>query len=38
MTALSLVFPIQNPINAVTIGFGIGMNAVIAFYLGAQDQ
>lgn len=38
MTALSLVYPIQNLINAVTIGFGIGMNAVIAFYLGAQDQ
>lgn len=38
MTALSLVFPVQNLINAVTIGFGIGINAVIAFYLGAQDQ
>lgn len=38
MTALSLVYPVQNLINAVTIGFAIGMNAVIAFYLGAQDQ
>ncbi|MDO4333790.1 MAG: MATE family efflux transporter [Eubacteriales bacterium] len=38
MTALSLVFPVQNLVNAVTIGFGIGINAVIAFYLGAQDQ
>lgn len=38
MTALSLVFPVQNLVNAVTIGFGVGMNAVIAFYLGAQDQ
>lgn len=38
MTALSLVFPVQNLVNAVTIGFGIGVNAVIAFYLGAQDQ
>lgn len=37
MTALSLVFPVQNLVNAVTIGFGVGMNAVIAFYLGAQD-
>lgn len=37
MTALSLVYPIQNLINAVNIGFGVGMNAVIAFYLGAQD-
>lgn len=38
MTALSLVYPVQNLVNAVTIGFGIGINAVIAFYLGAQEQ
>lgn len=38
MTALSLVFPVQNLINAVTIGFAIGMNAVISFCLGAQDD
>lgn len=38
MTALSLVFPIQNFINAVTIGFSIGINAVISYYLGAQKQ
>ena len=37
MTALSLVFPVQNLINAVTIGFSIGTNAVIAYHLGAQD-
>lgn len=37
MTALSLVYPIQNFINALSIGFGVGINAVIAFYLGAQD-
>ena len=28
MTALSLVFPIQNFVNAVAIGFGVGINAV----------
>lgn len=38
MTALSLVYPVQNLVNAVTIGFGISINAVIAFYLGAQNQ
>ncbi len=38
MTALSLVYPVQNFINAVGIGFGIGINAVIAFYLGAGDH
>jgi len=38
MTALSLVYPVQNFINAVAIGFGVGINAVIAFYLGADDE
>ena len=38
MTALSLVFPVQNLINAVTIGFSVGANAVIAYHLGAQDK
>ena len=37
MTALSLVFPVQNFINAVAIGFGIGINAVIAIHLGAGE-
>lgn len=37
MTALSLVFPVQNLINAVMIGFGIGVNAAIAYFLGAKD-
>lgn len=38
MTALSFVFPIQNLINAIAAGFGIGINACVAFYLGAQDK
>lgn len=38
MTALSLVYPVQNFINAVGIGFGVGMNAVIALHLGAGDE
>lgn len=38
MTALSLVYPIQNLINAITIGFGVGINATIAFYLGAERK
>ena len=36
MTALSLVYPLQNLMNAIAIGFGIGINAVIAFHLGAR--
>ena len=38
MTALSLVYPVQNFINAVGIGFGVGMNAVIALHLGAGNR
>ncbi len=38
MTALSLVYPIQNFVNAVSIGFGVGINAQISFYLGAGDH
>lgn len=38
MTALSLVFPIQNMINAIAIGFGVGVNASIAYFLGAEKQ
>ena len=37
MTALSLVFPIQNFVNAVAIGFGVGINAVISYHLGAGE-
>ena len=37
MTALSLVFPIQNFVNAVAIGFGVGINALVALYRGAGD-
>ena len=38
MTALSLVYPVQNFINAVGIGFGIGINAVISIHLGAGEE
>ncbi len=34
MTALSLVYPVQNFINAVAIGFGVGINALIALMCG----
>ena len=38
MTALSLVYPVQNFISAIAIGFGVGINAVIAYYLGASQK
>ena len=33
LAAVSLVYPLQNLITALTVGFGVGMNARIAFYL-----
>ena len=38
MTALALVFPMQNLVNAIVIGFAIGINARVAFYLGAKEE
>ncbi len=38
MTAISLVFPLQNFAAAVSIGFGVGANALTAFFLGEGDQ
>ena len=38
MTALSLVFPIQNLVNAIAIGFGVGISSQIAFHLGAGNK
>lgn len=38
MTALSLVYPAQNLMTAIAVGFGIGVNARIAFCLGAGQK
>lgn len=38
MTALALVYPVQNLINAIAIGFGVGINAQIALHLGAGEH
>ena len=38
MTALSLVISNTNFVNSVAVGFGIGINVMIAFCLGAGDQ
>ena len=35
MTALSLVFPLQNLVSSIGVGFGIGVNASISYYRGA---
>ena len=38
MTALSLVYPIQNLVNAICVGFSVGVNAVIARKLGEGEK
>lgn len=38
MTALSLVYPIQNLVTSIAVGFGIGINATAAFFLGAKKE
>ena len=38
MTALSLVYPLQLLETAIAVGFGIGINATAAFYLGAGER
>ncbi len=37
MTALSLVFPLQNFMSAAAIGFGIGINTTMSIRLGMQQ-
>lgn len=34
---MAFVYPVQNMINAIAIGFAIGINASVSFYLGADD-
>lgn len=37
ITALALVYPIQNMVTAISVGFAVGINACAAFYLGAKE-
>jgi putative MATE family efflux protein len=37
MTALSLIFPLQNVMFSVAVGFGVGINAVCARLLGGDE-
>lgn len=38
LTAVSYVFPLQNMVLSLAVGFGVGMNAVIAMNLGMKNQ
>ena len=37
LTAVSLIFPIQNLMIAVSVGTGVGMNAILSRSLGAKQ-
>ena len=37
LTALSMAFPVQNLMIAVSVGLGVGLNAVLSRALGAKD-
>ena len=37
-TAVSLIYPLQNLVLAVAVGFGIGVNSCIAIATGSQDK
>ena len=36
MMAISLVYPVQNLLHSIAVGFGVGTNAVIAIFLGSR--
>ena len=38
LNAVSLAFPIQNLMIAVSVGTGVGINAQLSRYLGSKDQ
>ena len=38
ITALSLVYPAQNLLTAIAVGFGVGVNAMISYHLGADNK
>ena len=38
MMAISLVYPVQNLLHSIAVGFGVGTNAVIAIFLGSRKS
>lgn len=38
LTAVSLVYPMQMLVTSISVGFGVGINAAVAFYLGAGEK
>lgn len=38
LTAVSLAYPMQNIVLAVSVGFGVGINSVVSRYLGSKNN
>lgn len=38
LTAVSLVYPLQTLIVSIGVGFGVGINATVAFFMGAGEK
>ena len=38
LTAVSLVYPLQTLIVSIGVGFGVGINAAVAFFMGAGEK
>ena len=38
LTALSMAFPVQNLMIGVSVGLGVGLNAILSRALGAKDE
>lgn len=38
LNAISLIYPMQNLITAVAVGFGVGISSTISYYFGAKIQ
>ncbi|MDO4292767.1 MAG: MATE family efflux transporter [Eubacteriales bacterium] len=38
LTAVSLVYPLQTLVTSIGVGFGVGISAAAAFFLGAGDR
>lgn len=38
LTAVSLVYPLQMLVTSISVGFGVGISAAAAFYLGAGER
>ena len=38
LTAISLVYPLQTLVTSISVGFGVGISAAVAFFLGMGEH